>query len=286
MHLPIVSVITVAFNAEIFIEKTICSVISQTGVSFEYIIVDGKSTDRTLEIIERYRDRISTIISEPDHGIYDAMNKGIKNAHGAWIIFMNAGDVFCNNNVLRSLALEQKPENVAVVYGDSISRYGRDYYLFPAKQLSVLEKDGMAFCHQAAFVRTSIMRKFLFDTSYKLLADFNFFRKLFLEHYSFMHVELPVCFYDFEGGATDSHRMLCCVEREKIVNNTASLPVWKYLMVRVMAWLHRYLPYLLSLYRRKKYAAFALSECQREIIFSDSPPSEMQGCHDGCLTSN
>ena len=113
------SIVTICYNAESEIEKTILSVSKQLFKDYEYIIVDGKSNDKTMDIIERYSDKIDTIISEPDNGIYDAMNKGIDCAKGKWTIFLNAGDYFYNDEVLLKLFTKLDIyENIDVAYGN------------------------------------------------------------------------------------------------------------------------------------------------------------------------
>ncbi|HDY89306.1 MAG TPA: glycosyltransferase, partial [bacterium] len=112
------SIITVTYNAEACLEKTIQSVINQTYKNIEYIIIDGGSSDKTLSIIKKYKKYIKYCISEPDKGIYDAMNKGIKIAKGDYINFLNAGDFYYENNVL-SYLFDNLDKSVDLLYGDS-----------------------------------------------------------------------------------------------------------------------------------------------------------------------
>lgn len=113
-----ISLITVAFNAENTIERCIQSVIRQTFKNVEYIIIDGVSTDRTIGIIDQYREHINILLSEPDKGIYDAMNKGIKLAGGDIIGMLNADDFFTDNSVLSTIAETFKQQNTPIIYGD------------------------------------------------------------------------------------------------------------------------------------------------------------------------
>lgn len=100
MNIPIISVITVCYNAAASLEETMLSVLNQTYDKVEYIVIDGGSKDGTLDIIKKYANRLAYWTSEPDKGIYDAMNKGISKATGNWVNFMNAGDLFIDNEVL------------------------------------------------------------------------------------------------------------------------------------------------------------------------------------------
>ena len=95
-----ISIITICYNCASDLERTIKSVLAQTYSQIEYIIVDGESTDHTPQVLDTYKDRIECIISEPDDGIYDALNKGIRQASGEWILCLNAGDVLRNNNII------------------------------------------------------------------------------------------------------------------------------------------------------------------------------------------
>ena len=115
-----VTVVTAVLNDAGHIEQTILSVISQTDIEIEYIIVDGDSKDGTLELIGKYKDKISLLISEPDRGVYDAMNKGIKYSTGDFVYFLNSGDVLLNPSILSKIKLEELKEKNAIIYGNVI----------------------------------------------------------------------------------------------------------------------------------------------------------------------
>lgn len=117
-----ISIITICYNAASDLEKTIKSVRAQVFNDYEYIIVDGGSKDVTSEIIKSNADVITKWVSEPDKGIYDAMNKGIKMATGDWVIMMNAGDVFADPDVLQNVFSHVIPDNITFLYGDTLSR--------------------------------------------------------------------------------------------------------------------------------------------------------------------
>ena len=170
-----ISVITVCWNCVDDIEKTILSVISQTYSNIEYIIVDGASTDGTLDIIKRYETRISILISEPDKGIYNAMNKGVRLANGKWCIFMNAGDVFASSDVLKDMFELRHPMPQTKVY------YGNTTYV-NEKREKVSLKATLAYptilrcqpyCHQSAFFYLENKKEPFFDEKYKIASDYN-----------------------------------------------------------------------------------------------------------------
>jgi glycosyltransferase involved in cell wall biosynthesis len=116
--LPLVSVITVSLNCKEAMEGTIKSVLAQTYSAKEYIIVDGGSTDGTVKVIEQHKDRLTRWVTEPDRGVYDAMNKAISLASGEWLIFMNAGDLFFDEGALER-TIRQATENVDILYSDT-----------------------------------------------------------------------------------------------------------------------------------------------------------------------
>lgn len=142
---PLISVVTICYNAKNDLEKTILSVLSQTYQDIEYIIIDGGSTDSTVDIIHKYSERLFYWISEPDKGIYDAMNKGMDRATGSWIIFMNAGDTFCDNEVIKNIFGYNDLSDYSVIYGDC--------YVSKLNQLQYLKASNMKKVHvQMPFV--------------------------------------------------------------------------------------------------------------------------------------
>ncbi len=159
------SIITITYNAEQFLERTIQSILGQTDQDFEYIIVDGKSKDGTLRIAEKHKNRVNKLISEPDKGLYDAMNKGLKTASGNFVWFMNAGDEINDNQAVEKIykAISDKTD---VLYGDTffVNNDGNIQGLRSEITPHRLPKDlkwqdmklGMLVCHQAFIARKSI----------------------------------------------------------------------------------------------------------------------------------
>lgn len=201
---PLISIVTVCFNAVNNIEETILSVISQSYENIEYIIIDGGSTDGTVDIIKKYESKIHYWISEPDKGIYDAMNKGIDKAIGEWINFMNAGDSFCDNNTVEQCVLSIKNNsNTDIIYGDTIAIFKNGKFLSTPKNINLLNKHTV-FCHQSSFIKTSVASKYKFDVKYKILADYNLFRKLYFSNYIFKYINIPISNYEAENGISST----------------------------------------------------------------------------------
>lgn len=171
--IPKFSIITVTYNAEESIEGTVLSVISQEFEDFEYIIIDGASTDKTLAILNKYDNEIDNVISEKDQGLYHAMNKGIHAAKGEFLLFLNAGDRFVNASVLNEVYSRISPKT-RIVSADFINvkeEGALDGRYIPTKACTPnnLRKD-FAACHQTVFIHRSIASEY--DLRYKILADY------------------------------------------------------------------------------------------------------------------
>lgn len=201
---PLISVVTVCFDAADSLERTIRSLLSQTYLRFEYIVVDGGSTDGTLGILGRYRDRISTLVSEPDCGIYHAMNKGVLLARGEWIYFLNADDSFHDDGVLALFAeLEKRCPEAEVIYGDALlsypdgsSRLSRYPGLITWEHLAT-----RSLCHQAMFTRRSAFERVgLYDPSYRLAGDYAWLLKSIWRHdLNYRYLPFTVCRFSMAG---------------------------------------------------------------------------------------
>lgn len=202
-----ISIVTVCYNAAQEIEKTIQSVLSQTYTDYEYVFVDGASKDETVGIIESYRDQFEKkgvqyhVTSEPDRGIYDAMNKGSVRATGEWVLMLNAGDRLLNENVFHDV-FAGKNYDADVVYGNSVYvdclRGVYFYKKTPAKPLEYMNQR-MAFCHQSVFVRGDVLRKYGFDTTFKITADYDQFLRMIRDGVPFEKVETYISLYELTG---------------------------------------------------------------------------------------
>ena len=207
-----VTVVTVCYNAEKEIAATMRSVCQQDYPNIEYLIIDGASKDSTVRIAERIRDEYSTkpglqirIVSEPDHGIYDAMNKAIAAATGDWVLFMNAGDLFYSPETVTSVFRDVVGTDIDGIYGDTLRFQGDWSCLIKGKPLQRISTEiPLPFCHQSVFVRTSIAKELLFDTTYKLAGDYHFFTQCYLKDCKFIYAGVVVSRYAM-GGVSETN---------------------------------------------------------------------------------
>ena len=199
---PIISIVTVVFNGKLSIEDTILSVINQTYNNKEYIIIDGGSSDGTIDIITRYERDISYWVSEPDKGIYDAMNKAIEKSKGDYILFMNSGDKIHDTHTLESIfAIETEGD---IIYGDTFLHDG-EIRLAKSKNANKL-KYGMPFCHQSVLVNSALLKNRRFNLKYTLASDYDFFLSLYSERkYKFKKLDIPISIYDNNGASMSLH---------------------------------------------------------------------------------
>ena len=218
---PKFSIITVTFNAGATLEDTIQSVITQSYRNLEYIIIDGGSKDRTLDIIERYRTHIHAVVSEPDKGLYDAMNKGLKLATGDYICFLNAGDELHEDDTLL-LMVHSITENALpdVLYGETAIVDEEGHFL-RMRRLSAPERltwksfrNGMLVCHQAFFARRDLAEPF--DLKYRFFADFDWCIRIMKKSQALHNTHLTLIDY-LNEGMTTRNRKASLKERFRIM---------------------------------------------------------------------
>jgi glycosyltransferase involved in cell wall biosynthesis len=194
---PLISIITIVRNAPDELSKTINSVLGQNYPNIEFIVIDGASTDGTPTVIIAHSEQITYWVSEPDRGIYDAMNKGLAKATGEWVNFMNAGDLFLNANVISKI-FEQELQDTGIVYGDSIAQYPGFKALRKALPVEEIWK-GMVCCHQSMFFRTSLVKPLRYNPLQYFSADYELIFRLFSAGRKFRYLPVTVAVFDTRG---------------------------------------------------------------------------------------
>lgn len=208
---PKFSIITVTYNAVNVLEDTIQSIVTQTYKNTEYIIVDGGSTDGTLDIIHKYKEHIHTLVSEPDKGLYDAMNKGIKLATGDYLCFLNAGDGLHEDDTLQLMVHSiTGTELPGVLYGETEIVDSEGHFL-SMRRLSTPKrltwksfKKGMLVCHQAFFARRDLIEPY--DLQYRFSADFDWCIRIMKKAEVLHNTHLTLIDYLNEGMTTRNHK--------------------------------------------------------------------------------
>ena len=209
MATPVISIITVCYNAEREIVATLQSVKEQTFKEYEYIIIDGASKDKTLEVILQSGITPTHLVSERDKGIYDAMNKALALAKGEYLMFLNAGDSLYSSDTLQHIAEVAKNENPDVIYGDTaIVDTDRNYIsprkLRPPKNLTSSSfKNGMLVCHQAFFPKRQLAMPY--DMAYRFSADFDWCVKILEKSKKCTQIDGFIVNYLQEGATTRNH---------------------------------------------------------------------------------
>ena len=224
--MPKLSIITITYQAEAYLERTLKSVVEQGCASeIDYVVVDGASKDRTLDIIEANKQHIHQFISEKDKGIYDAMNKGMQLAKGDYLLFLNAGDTFASATTLKNILLELD-RNPDVLYGEAVfvnnagESIGLRSEATPHKLPASLRwKDfrfGMLICHQAFIAKRSIAP--LFDLQYKLSSDINWEIQVLKKSTNIIKSAEPICHY-LMGGASVQNLKRSWQERYEVLKS-------------------------------------------------------------------
>lgn len=198
-----VTIITVCFNAAAELEKTIRSVLSQKNCEIEYIIKDGASTDNTKAVVQRYEPQLRQLknfvfLSEKDTGLYDAMNIATKLAKETYVLFLNSGDCLVDEDTIAFV--EHGDFEGDLLYGDMIQICEGRKQLRKANPDTVADfPKNITFSHQALFIRTDVMQELLYDTSYPICADYEFFQRAYACGKRYRYMDRPICFFQLGG---------------------------------------------------------------------------------------
>ena len=199
------SIITINYNNMEGLEDTIKSVINQTSKDFEYIIIDGGSTDGSIDVIKQYADHVNHWVSEKDKGVYNAMNKGIAQAKGDYLVFMNSGDCFHMPDVLTLMSDYQEDIICGKVFKGNTTIPSGHYK--PTITLVDLMRGSLP--HQAMFIKRELMVKHPYDEKYKILSDWKFcIQALVFDNCTFRNIDVVVANYDISGISTNSNGLL------------------------------------------------------------------------------
>lgn len=242
---PLVTVITVVFNGEKYLEQTIQSVINQTYDNVEYIIIDGGSTDETMEIIEKYNDVIDYWVSEPDRGLYYAMNKGIALSRGEIVGLINSGDVY-TGGAIHSVVQAHLNHPSSILTGDSkIILSDSSKWIIASGKFDTLPY-GM-IPHSAVFVPLSVYKKQgLFDTSFKIVGDYDFLGRCYSRTISFVRID-KILSIDSPRGVSGNY-YLVSLESAKVRLHHRLLPKFDSLLLTLRSLftitIHKVLEYL------------------------------------------
>ena len=212
-----ISIITVCLNSRTTLEQTIKSVVNQEYAEKEYIVIDGGSTDGTVELIKKYSNQISFWASEPDRGIYDAMNKGVTKATGEWVIFMNAGDRFASDDVIERVFSHPETDAADVIYGDVVKR-GTVCSASPEP----VDGHRMFFCHQSCIARCKCLIDTPFDISHRMSADFKWVKMMIKQGRRLVYVPVAVSEFD-TGGVSNTSRSRGLADNMRVIRELEPL---------------------------------------------------------------
>ncbi|MDR3653779.1 MAG: glycosyltransferase family 2 protein [Paludibacter sp.] len=197
------TIITINLDNAEGLRKTIESVVSQTFTDYEYIVIDGASTDNSIDVIKQYEDQITYWVSEPDTGIYNAMNKGILKASGEYLQFLNSGDWLVDNSILTNIFISNV--NVDILYGNVLLPYDENRIDIRKgcnrEKLTLKDFVFDTICHQAAFIRRNLFENNgLYDESYKMSSDILFFAKAIVNgRATYKYIDISVSYFDPYG---------------------------------------------------------------------------------------
>lgn len=222
-----ISIITISFNDKEGLHRTLEHVRCQSNHDYEYIVIDGDSTDGSRELIEQYADIITYSVSEKDNGPFDAMNKGIAKASGDYCIFMNSGDSFYDAQVIDSfIGINPTKDIYTGIAAEHINGIIRNWYPVEENKLSMRFFYRNAISHQASFIKTSLMKEMLYDTNFRIISDWKFFvEALIIKNVSYC--TLPFIVANYMDGGISRNEEKAFAEREAALEDLFGLRVMR-----------------------------------------------------------
>lgn len=223
--MPVLSVITINYNNANGLQKTMDSVLGQTFPDFEYIVIDGGSTDGSKKIIEEHQSKLAYWISEKDNGIYNAMNKGIQQSKGEYLLFLNSGDYLADNAVL-SKVFRVKP-TADIVYGNMVIEKpdGTKQQGYMPETITLKQMVLDTLWHPVSFIKKSLFYKYgLYNKDYKIVADYDFFFKTIIKHnVTTKHIGQTISVYNLNGlSSLPENKVKEHAERKKVLESYLS----------------------------------------------------------------
>ena len=236
-----ISIITVVYNSEKYIRRTIESIVGQDYPGVEYIVIDGKSKDTTMQIVNEYRDRIAVVVSEPDKGLYDAMNKGLRLATGSYVLYINSGDALSSPTLLSDI-FNNVPADSDVIYGDTQITdedgnivHNRRHR--PPEHLSWRDyKRGMLVCHQSFIAKRTLCDEY--DTIYRYAADYDWCLNILLKSRVVTNYGKDISLF-MDGGQTKRTIVPGLKERYRIMckyYGKAKATFWNFILGVKFGW--------------------------------------------------
>lgn len=217
-----ISIITVCFNAETYIEQTVKSVLSQSDTEFEFVLVDGASKDGTVHLVQSIVEEMNfpherfICISENDKGVYDAMNKGVRSSHGDFVLFMNGGDSFYSSNVISTFERIICQCEADAYYGNTMMDFYEGRGILHDNE-KFNRNPIMPFIHQSVIVKRKWLIEHPFDITYKVCADFEFFYYMRQHGATFYYEPFIVSNYDAKEGISENNPLQICYDKDRIL---------------------------------------------------------------------
>lgn len=226
---PVISIITVTYNAIETINSTFQSVFAQSYNNIEYIVIDGGSIDGTTDIIKMNEKNIRYWISEEDTGIYDAMNKGISIAQGDWIIFMNSGDIFHDDNVLQNIFTNNINCKTQIIYGNTKEKNSKNIQN-PPKEIIKKYFIDRTICHQSILFKKGVFDKIgYFDLKYKIIADRDWLLRATINDCYFQYIDIVISVWDEEGFSKRNYSLY--ISENKVLSKSYFTSSEKFILI-------------------------------------------------------